>query len=188
MGLTGNLSACHCYVYEYFYREGQDWPASFAAVPFAERGGHKKQFDDRGLPLCKAGFPMPRKYTFNSRTALVPHECARYVCPLLFPAKTGQSCPLSHKQWPKGGCTTTMATSIGARLRYQTNRDSETYKLVYKQRTATERVNSQAVELGIERPKLRNGRAIANQNTPIYVLIDLRGLQRMRQKKGSSST
>jgi hypothetical protein len=51
------------------------------------------------------------------------------------------------------------------------------------QRTATERVNSQAVELGIERPKLRNGQAIANQNTLIYVLINLRTLQRICQHK-----
>ena len=41
----------------------------------------------------------------------------------------------------------------------------------------------QAVELGIERPKLRNGQAIANLNTLIYVLINLRGLQRIRQRK-----
>jgi len=80
-----------------------------------------------------------------------------------------------------------MATSIGARLRYEIDRQSQAYKQVYRQRTATERVNSQAVELGIERPKLRNGQAIANQNTLIHVLIDLRGLQRIRQKKGSAS-
>ena len=57
------------------------------------------------------------------------------------------------------------------------------YKQVYKQRTATERINSQAVALGIERPRLRNGQAIANQNTLIYVLINLRALHRARQKK-----
>ena len=51
----------------------------------------------------------------------------------------------------------------------------------YKQRTAVERINSQAVALGIERPHLRNGAAIANQNTLIYLLINLRFLQRLRQ-------
>ena len=49
-------------------------------------------------------------------------------------------------------------TSIGTRIRYQLDRESD----VYEQRTATERVNSQAVELGIERPRLRNGQAMAN--------------------------
>jgi hypothetical protein len=78
---------------------------------------------------------------------------------------------------------TTLATSVGARIRYQIDRDSEVYKNVYNQRTATERINSQAAELGIERPRLRNGQAIANQNTLIYVLINLRALHRVRRKK-----
>lgn len=176
------------YVYEYFHQQGQNWRAGFAATPFAERGGHRKQFSEQGLPLCQAGLAMPRKYVFIARTSLVPHERARYVCPLRFPVTTGDSCPISHKQWPKGGCTTTLATSVGARLRYEIDRESEAYKLVYRQRTATERINSQAVELGIERPKLRNGRAIANQNTLIYVLINLRALQRIRRQKDSRST
>jgi hypothetical protein len=57
------------------------------------------------------------------------------------------------------------------------------YKTIYNQRTATERINSQATQLGIERPRLRNQQAIANQNTLIYVLINLRALHRVRRKK-----
>jgi hypothetical protein len=89
-----------------------------------------------------------------------------------------------------------MPTSIGARIRYQLDRESDAYKLIYKQRTADERVNSQALELGIERPKLRNGAAtparapersagawVTNQNTLTYVLINLRGLHRVRAHK-----
>ena len=72
-----------------------------------------------------------------------------------------------------------MPTSIGARLRYQIDRDSDAYKDLYRQRTACERINSQAVALGIERPHLRNGAAIANQNTLIYLLVNLRFLQRL---------
>lgn len=45
---------------------------------------------------------------------------------------------------------------------------------------AIERINSQAKALGIERPYLRSGSAIANQNTLIYILINLRFLQRIR--------
>jgi hypothetical protein len=54
---------------------------------------------------------------------------------------------------------------------------------LYRQRSAVERINSQAVALDIERPHLRNGRAIANQNTLIYVLINLRFLQRFRENR-----
>jgi hypothetical protein len=100
--------------------------------------------------------------------------------PLALPHKTGQLCPVQHKQWPKG-CVTTLPLSSGVRLRYQIDRDSAAYKQVYKQRTATERINSQAKELGIERPRLRNREAIANLNTLIYVLINLRALRRIRQ-------
>jgi hypothetical protein len=76
-----------------------------------------------------------------------------------------------------------MATSVGARIRHQLDRESTIYKEIYNQRSATERVNSLAVDLGIERPKLRNGQAITNLNTLIYVLLNLRALHRVRQKK-----
>ncbi len=168
------------YVYEYFYQD--DGQAGFAAVPFSKRGGHKKTFNETGLPLCQAGLPMPLRNTFWSKTSLVPHQRGRYFCPLLFPEQTGETCPVKHKNWPKG-CATTLPTSIGARIRYQLDRDSKAYKRVYCQRTATERINSRTVALGIERPRLRNGRAITNQNTLIYVLINLRALQRVRLRK-----
>jgi hypothetical protein len=63
------------------------------------------------------------------------------------------------------------------------DRESAEYKALYRQRTATERINSQAVKWGIERPKLRNGQAIANQCTLIYVLINLHALERVRRRR-----
>jgi len=171
------------YVYEHFHRD--DETGGFAAVPFSQKGGHKRTFSAAGLPLCKAGLPMPLKLTFISKTSLVEHERGRHACPLRFPQETGETCPIDHKNWAKKGCTTTIATSIGARIRYQLDRHSDAYKTIYKQRTATERINSQAVALGIERPKLRNGQAIANLNTLIYVLINLRALHRIRRRKAN---
>jgi hypothetical protein len=145
----------------------------------------KRTFSAEGLPLCKAGLPMPLKFTYTSRTtSLVEHEKGHYVCPLVYPECSDLACPIDDPHWPKG-CKTTLATSVGARIRHQLDRDSEAYKEVYKQRTATERVNALAKELGIERPKLRNGAAIANQNTLIYVLLNLRALQRVRQRKAA---
>lgn len=76
-----------------------------------------------------------------------------------------------------------MPTAIGARLRYQLDRHSDAFKQLYNQRTANERINAQAKALGIERPKLRNGQAITNRNTLIYILINLRALHRIRQQK-----
>ena len=73
-----------------------------------------------------------------------------------------------------------MPTSSGARLRYTLDRDGETYKNIYRQRTAVERINSQALALGIERPHIRNGCAITNLNTLIYTLTNLRLLHRLK--------
>jgi hypothetical protein len=172
------------YIYEYF-----DNAEGFAAVPFSVKAKAKRVFDPDGLPLCKAGLSMPLKSTFISRTtSLIEHEKGAYVCPLCFPEPTGQSCPIDDPHWPKGGCKTTLATSIGARIRHQLDRDSDAYKELYKQRTATERINALATDLGIERPKLRNGAAIANLNTLIYVLLNLRALQRVRVKKRNRSS
>lgn len=172
------------YVYAYFYREHQP-DFGFAAVPFSEKGGyraHSRQFNPEGLPLCQAGLAMPLQFTYTDRTTcIVEHERGKYVCPLKFPAPTVSRCPVRHRNWKRGGCTVAMPTSIGARLRYTLDRNSEPYQSLYRQRTAVERINSQALALGIERPHLRNGRAIANQNTLIYVLINLRFIQRLRE-------
>ena len=170
------------YVHEYF-----DAAGGFAAVPFAARGKFFFEFDEQGLPLCQAGLPMPLKSTYICHTSEVEHQKGRYACPLLFPQANGMACPIAHKNWHKGGCVTTMATSKGARLRYQLDRESDACKNLYKQRTATERINAQAKELGIERPKLRNQQAITNQNTLLYVIINLRALQRVRKKKAASA-
>jgi hypothetical protein len=173
------------YVYEFFHSDEHD---GFAAVPFVQHGGYKRAFDPKGLPLCTANLPMPLKSTFQSKTGLIEHQKGRYACPLLFPQPTGQSCPINHNNWRKAGCVTALPTSIGARLRYQLDRHSDQYKQVFRQRTATERINAQAEALGIERPKLRNQKAIANQNTLIYTLINLRTFHRIRQQKSRISS
>jgi len=173
------------YVYDYFHC--QDDLTAFAAVPFSEKGGYKakgRQFSPDGLPLCQAGLPMPLHFTYQDTTvSLIPHERGKYVCPLRFPTQSAEVCPVNHKNWAKKGCTAMMPTSIGARLRYTLDRDSQVYKDIYKQRTAVERINSQAKALGIERPHIRNGAAIANQNTLIYILINLRLHQRIRHRQ-----
>jgi hypothetical protein len=178
------------YVYEYFHRE--DDPQAFAAVPFSEKGGYKskgRKFDPLGLPICAAGLSMPLLFTFTDRTScLIEHERDKYGCPLFFPQPTRQPCPIHHKRATKKkmGCTVMMPTSIGARLRYTLDRDSQRYKDIYRQRTAVERINSQAVSLGIERPHLRNGDAITNLNTLIYTLINLHLFHRLRQIPNST--
>jgi hypothetical protein len=163
------------YVYDYFHSDEHD---GFAAVPLRQMK-HQRTFSEDGLPLCNAGLPMPPVSTFVSRTGLVQHRRGRYGCPLLHPHPNGLVCPVAHEKWPDGGCVTTMPIAEGARLRYLLDRDSERFKAIYNQRTTVERIYSQAVALGIERPKLRNRLAIANINTLTYILINLRAIERV---------
>jgi hypothetical protein len=167
------------YVYEHFHPESDNWRDGFAAVPFSKRNPRRKTFSPDGAPHCEADLPMRLQRTYMNNTSMVPHQRAVYTCPII---GERDACPIDHKKWDEGGCVHRMPTSVGARDRHEIERDSKLYKDVYRQRTATERINSQAVELGIERPKLRNQQAIANQNTLIYVLINLRLLQRVKAK------
>jgi hypothetical protein len=166
------------YVYNYFHQaEG------FAAVPFAQRGGYTdRQFDPDGAPLCQAGLPMPLIRSYNVHTSQVHHRKGCFGCPLLIPEPTASACPIDHPHWDKGGCETRLVLNVGARIRYQLDREGDAYKQVYKQRTATERINAQAKALGIERPKLRNQCSISNANTLIYIIINLRAIQRVQAK------
>ncbi len=164
------------YVYDYFHNPEHD---GFAAVPLRNMKQGHRLFDPAGLPLCEADLPMPLKRTFTNRTSLVQHQRGRYVCPLLHPEPATDSCPTDHAKWPDGGCKLVMPTAPGARIRYQLERGSDLFKAVYKQRTAVERIFSQAKALGIERPKLRNQSAIANQNTLTYLLINCRLMCRL---------
>lgn len=169
------------YVYDHFHSDDHD---GFAAVPYSGRGGKKREFDADGLPLCEAKLGMPLKSTLMDRTkAIIPFQRGRHVCPLVYPAPNGQTCPINHRKWADGGCKTSLANTVGARIRHQLDRDGEAYKSVFKQRTASERINSQAFNLGIERPKLRNERAIINQNTLIYLVINSRTMQRVHDKR-----
>jgi len=174
------------YVHEYFFSKEHD---GFAAVPRNQPNGKPRQFDVQGLPLCEAGLTMPVRKSYNDRTkAIIHHRRAIHACPLRFPEPTGEACPINHKQWPKGGCTANLPVSIGTRLRHQLDRKSESYLQVYVQRTAVERIFSQAKALGIERPKLRNYFAIANLNTMIYLLINLRAMQQVLIKQANNGS
>ena len=190
----GSLDAAFDAWYVHAYFHNPDDPEAFAAVPFAEKGGYKeggRQFAPDGLPLCAAGLPMPLLFTFTNRTKALftqdgdPAEWGKYRCPLRHPSVNSAQtepadCPINHPCFAKNGCTAQMPTSIGARLRYTLDRHSDIYQRIYNQRSAVERINSQAVALGIEHPHIRNGRAIANLNTLTYILINLRFLQRLR--------
>ncbi|MEZ4706679.1 MAG: transposase [Caldilineaceae bacterium] len=164
------------YIYDYFHQpDGQ----GFAAIPLRQMKHGIRRFDADGFPLCDAKLVMKLKSSFTNRTSMVQHKRVRYVCPLLYPEPNGQTCPIAHKSWSDGGCRLTFPLSPGTRIRYQLERESDAYKDVFHQRTAVERIFSQVVNLGIERPKLRNQAAITNMNTLTYLLINLHLMHRL---------
>jgi hypothetical protein len=165
------------YVYDYFHQAG-----GFAAVPFNPGPrGRNRTFAPDGSPLCAATLPMTLEFRYQHRSDLIEHTRQKYRCPLLYPSATAACCPIGDAHWNKGGCTTTIAASLGARLRHTLDRESQEYKDLYAKRTMVERINSQAEALEIIHPKLRSGKAIANRNTLTYVLINLRALTRVRE-------
>lgn len=112
----GTWDAAHDahYVHGYFAEAG-----GFEAVPMVGgRRGSVRHFSPEARPLCAASLAMPRLFTYQDRTALVPHEREKCGCPLLVPEATGEGCPITDPHFAKGGCTTTLASSSGARLRH----------------------------------------------------------------------
>jgi hypothetical protein len=115
-------------------------------------------------------------YLFNHTYG---YQAQRFRCPLLFPEKKRAAC--YHEQFVKGkGCVKDVNWELGGRMRVLLDRTSPLYKGLYHQRTACERINSQAQGLGIERPKVRNSRSVRNLNTLIYIIINVCALDRAK--------
>ena len=157
------------YVYEPAARHG-----GIGAVPLNQ---HSQAFYGRaadGTPRCEQGLLMHPTYQFDHTNG---YRSQRFRCPLLCPEPTGETC--DHEQFAKGkGCVKDVNWELGGIQRVTLDRDGPLYHAVYTQRTCCERINSQAKELGIEHPKVHNGRSVANLNTLIYLVINVRALQR----------
>ena len=70
-------------------------------------------------------------------------------------------------------------------MRATLDRRADAFIAIYRQRTSAERINSQATALGIERPKVRNAQSVHRLNTPTYIVINARALQRARALNAS---
>ena len=167
--ITADAAYDAWYVYECAIRHG-----GIAAIPLNQRSKTPRQAD--GTPYCSKGLLMHPTIQFNHTNG---YRAQRFQCPLLFPEKTCETC--DHEQFAKGkGCVKDVNWERGGIERVTLDRNSPLYHVIYTQRTSAERINSQAKELGIERPKVRNGRSVANLNTLTYLVINVRALQRAR--------
>src|SRR5712692_787587 len=147
-----------------------------AAIPLNQHAHPVYERDADGTPRCPIGLRVHPTYQFQHTKG---YRAQRYRCPLLFPARTGETC--QHKQFAKGkGCVKDINLEAGGVQRVTLDRQGPLYQAIYKQRTSCERINSQAKELGIERPKARNMRSVRRLNTLIYITINAKALQRAR--------
>jgi hypothetical protein len=156
-----------------------------AAIPLNLRGHPQPQLGPTGFHLCPKALEMQPSYQYTHTKG---YQAQLLRCPLLFPHSTGQSC--NHNQFTKGGCVKHINIEAGGWMRVRLDRQSDTYKLLYNQRTAAERINSQAKAFGIETPKVRNSCSVINLNTLTYLVINAQALQRVRSvnlKKNSLS-
>ncbi len=159
------------YVYEQAARQG-----GIAAVPKNQHGHPVFQRDPDGVPRCPMGLRMHPVFDYAHTSG---YQARRYRCPLLFPLPTGQCC--THAQFAKGkGCHKDSNVELGGQMRITLDRESPLYQALSTQRTSCERINSQAKGLGIEQPKVHNGRSVANLTTLMYVIITVRALDRVK--------
>ena len=115
------------------------------------------------------------------------YRAQRFVCPLLFPHATGETC--DHEQFKKGkGCRKDPNWEVGGIMRITLDRTGPLYKTIYRQRTSAERINSQAKARCIERPKVRQGDSVKRLNTLTYLVINVKALARARAINASLLT
>ena len=159
------------YVYECAARHG-----GIGAVPLNQHAHPVFTRDPDGTPRCPMQLRMTPTYQFEHTNG---YRAQRYRCPLLLPSVIGQTC--QHEQFAKGkGCVKDINSELGGQMRVTLDRTGPLYHAIYTQRTCCERINSQAQALGIERPKVRNGRSVTNLNTLIYLVINARALERAK--------
>jgi hypothetical protein len=144
----------------YYMYEGRPMQG-IAAIPLNLRGNACTNFNQAEQPLCACNQkPMRGLKPFIEKQ----RQVRRFKC---------DDC----------GKTRKLAIEKGSIIRLQLDRSSQVYKAIYKERTATERINSQAKALGIERPKQRRQTAIERRNRLIYVVINLHTIQRLHKRK-----
>jgi hypothetical protein len=166
--LTADAAYDAWYVYQAAALHG-----GIAAVPCNQHGHPTFTRDPDGVPRCPKGLRMHPTYPFAHPNG---YRAQLYRCPLLFPTPQAHA-TCDHQQFQVAkGCVKHINIEVGGLMRVTLDRNSPLYHALYTQRTCAERINSQAKELGIERPKVRNKHSVAHLNTLTYIVINAKVL------------
>lgn len=159
-----NVTADAAFDAWYLY-QGPAELGGMAAIALNRRGTPPTVLGPHDRPLCACnGQEMAPKEQWIEDT----HRLQRFRC---------ADCGTVHK----------MNIELGNLMRWRLDRHADPYLSCYRQRTAAERINSQAKTLGIERPGQRHMAPIARRNTVVYILINIRSLCRYRERHPGSS-
>ena len=153
-------------------------PCVSAYCAVAQHGHPIYERDADGVPRAPVAYVCTGPTSSIIPTAIAP---SAFCCPLLFPLPIIQTC--DHAQFVKGKglCQGCQLGTWWARCACPWDRHGLLlYHAIYTQRTAGERINSQAQALGIERPKVRNGQYVKNLNTSIYLVINAKALAKAK--------
>lgn len=169
--LTADAAYDSWYVYEAAARHG-----GIAAVPLNQHSKTPFARLPDATPLCPIGPPM------HPDLPIQPY--LRVSCPTLpmplalskehrteLPPRANHQRAKAVSKMPKD-----VNRELGGKQRASLDRESPRFQSLYVQRTGCERIDARAKELGIERPRMRNGRSVANLNTLIYVIVNVRVL------------
>lgn len=152
-----------------------------AAIPRNDRHPSPPRTAD-GVPLCTAGLAMTPGPTFRHERGFQARD---HHCPLLRPQRTGAVC--DEAQFASGGGHKVINLEPGGQMRINLDRTSDAYRAIYRQRTCTERIYSQAKARGLGRPKVRRLAGVQRLATLTAIVINLGVLERLATSLPPSS-
>jgi hypothetical protein len=139
------------------------------------------RFGPHGRLLCADGREMDHAgQWFDQQKG---YRRQRFACPFYNSqgqrkqALLGQTCGCQHAQFATGGCRHTINLDDPDQVRFTVDRGSRDFKQTYARRTDAERLFALAEEYHLEHPEVESLTSVANLNTLLYLLINVRVLE-----------
>jgi hypothetical protein len=166
----------------YVYQDTRDQGGT-AYIALNTRGHAVLQhrFGPHGRLLCADGREMDNAgQWFDKKKG---YRRGRFTCPFYNSqgrrkqALLGDTCRCQHAKFPSGGCRHTINLDDPDQVRFAVDRGSRDFKETYARRTDAERLFSLAESYHLEHPEVESLTSVANLNTLLYLLLNVRTLE-----------
>ena len=159
-----------------------------ALIDLNSKSGHPKTIHDNirinknGTPVCAAGLPMlPNGNDYSSKGHI---GCQMWRCPYGKDHKTKCKCSCTSSKY---GRVIKTRPEWDIRLYTDIPRGTEAYKKIYKQRTATERINNRILnDYGLHRLMIHRREHYSFMTTMIGICLHLDGRYKQKAKASLS--